>query len=101
MVRLWQLGMSETAPLKYARGSRPQFFDDPSVDALLVAVLELAQDVSVLRDRLDSYEHFIETQGVVTRAAFEAHQIPADMQSAQAARRKDFIERLLRAIEKI
>jgi hypothetical protein len=93
--------MSEPASLKYARGTRPQFFDDPSVDSLLVAVLELAQDVSVLRDRLDAYEHFLETQGVATRAAFEAHQLPADIQSAQAARRKDFIERLLRAVEKL
>jgi hypothetical protein len=93
--------MSESAPLKYARGTRPQFFDDPSVDALLVAVLELAQDVSVLRDRLDAYEHFLEAQDVATRTAFEAHQLPADIQSAQAARRKDFIERLLRAVEKL
>lgn len=83
---------------KYARGPRSQFFADPATDALLVALLELAQDVSVLRDRLDAYEHFLETQGIVTRAAFEAHVLPKDITEAQALRARQLIERLLRAV---
>ncbi len=84
-----------------AKGARPQFFADPEVDALLVAVLELAQEVSVLRDRLNSYEHFLDAEGIAARTAFDAYELPADAETAQAARRKQLIERLLRAVEKI
>jgi hypothetical protein len=86
---------------KYARGDRPGFFEDPAIDALLVAVLELAKDVSVLRDRVEAHEHFLEAQGVATRAAFEAYSLPDDMKAAQAARRSEMIARLLRATEKL
>ncbi len=84
-----------------ARGSRAQFFDDPAVDALLVAVLELAQDVSVLRDRVDAYEYFLDAHGLAARDAFERYELPAKVQADQAARAKRLIERVLRAVEKI
>jgi hypothetical protein len=85
---------------KTFKGKRPTFFADPAIDALLVSVLELAQEVSVLRDRVDAYEHFLDAQGVATRAAFEAYDLPPEAAAAQAARRTALIERLFRVVER-
>jgi hypothetical protein len=90
-----------SAPLPKAfKGKRPVFFDDPAVDALLSTVIELAQEVSVLRDRQAAFESFLDSQGVAARAAFASYQLPDSETADLAARRTAFIERLFRVLER-
>lgn len=100
MVLLWQLGLTMSDIPAYAtRGKRPHFFDDPAVDALLTAVLELAQDVSVLKERQRAYELYLESLGTGSRAGFEAFQVPEAASAQITAERQALVKRLLRAIE--
>lgn len=92
--------MSEI-PAYATRGKRPAFFDDPAVDALLTAVLELAQEVSVLKERQRSYELYLESLGQGASADFEAFTLDAEQAAALAADRQALVRRLFRAVEKL
>jgi hypothetical protein len=83
------------------RGKRPHFFDDPSVDALLTAVLELAREVSVLKERQRAYELYLESLGTGTKAAFEDFVMPEAEAVDIAAQRQALVKRLFRAVEKL
>ena len=47
-----------------AKGKKPQYFADPTVDKLLSMVLTLMGELSVTRDRLDTVERLIENNGL-------------------------------------
>lgn len=47
--------MSDPLP-RTARGKRPRFHEQDSIDRLVAMVLALASEVSVLRDRVDTIE---------------------------------------------
>lgn len=92
--------MTATAPPAAAKGKRPAFFDDPAIDALLTAVLELAQETSVLKDRLVAYEAYMASKGLGDAAEFEAFALPADLAARRAEERAALIKRLFRVIER-
>ena len=54
-----------------ARGKRPWFLEDQDSERVLNIVMALAQEVSVVRQRLDTVERLLETKGVVTKADIE------------------------------
>lgn len=76
------------------KGPRPgdrhvTFFDDPVTDHLLRAVVTLAGELSVTRDRLASLEAMLAGQHVLDIAALDARQpTPAEQQAREAARQK-------------
>lgn len=78
------------------RGKRPHFFDDPAIDQMMTFIIELTTEVGVLRERLDTVEHLLDTKGSVTREAIEKFQAPAELESARAAWREAFLKRVLR-----
>ena len=41
------------------RGKRPQFFDLPGLDEALSMIMVLAEELAVLRDRLDTVERLL------------------------------------------
>ena len=43
-----------------AKGKKPQYFQDPSMDKMLSMILTLMGELSVTRDRLDTVERLIE-----------------------------------------
>ena len=94
--------MNERTPLpEQFKGKRPQFFDDPAIDALLSMFLELSQETWVLRERMASLEAFLEHKGAASRAEFEAFALdPAD-QSNLAEQRQAFVSRLLRVLDQM
>ena len=65
------------------------FFDDPIKDHLLRAVITLAGELSVTRERLDSLEALLADQGALDRAVLNAR-LPdtATAQAREAARQK-------------
>ena len=75
-----------------ARGKRPQFYADPAMDQAMSMILVLAEEFSVLRDRLDTVERIAADHGLA--AAIEAYQPPQAVLEAREARRQAFLTRL-------
>ena len=92
--------MSEQPQLKRkAKGERPYFFTDPSIDKLLAMLMGLAGEVSVLRDRLDSVERLAEQNNVFTRTEIESYQPDEAALKERAERRAVFLGEVTRIIQ--
>jgi hypothetical protein len=84
---------------RFSRGKRPHFFADPAVDQLLGIVLGLTQELSVLRDRVDTIERVMDRNGSVSRADIEAF-IPDEPAVAERARvRSEYLGRVFRVLQ--
>lgn len=71
------------------------FFEDPMVDHLLRALVTLAMEYSVTRDRLDALERLLEGTGALDRAALDHFQRDAESEAERAAARRRLIADLL------
>ena len=92
--------MTEKPRLKRkAKGERPYFFSDPSIDKLLAMLMGLAGEVSVLRDRLDTVERLAEQNRLFTRAEVEAYQPDEAALKERAERRALFLGEITRIIQ--
>ncbi len=88
-------------PLKRtAKGKKPQYFADPATDKLLSMVLELTQELSVSRDRIDTLERLIDRAGLFPASAVETYLPSPDEAEERATRRAAMLRRVFRATEK-
>jgi hypothetical protein len=71
------------------------FFPDPQVDRVLGVVMELAAEVYVLRDRLETVERVLEQSGTLTREALDRYEPSEAERAARLARRDALIARIL------
>ncbi len=81
---------------RHSKQAFPCFFDDPAVDQLMTFVTELAAEVSVVYDRVDTVERLLETKGTVSREDIEAYRPPAAVEGERMARRDAFLKRVFR-----
>ena len=87
--------MDEHARLpRTVRGKRPDFFETPGVDDAMSMILVLAQELTVLRERLDSAEIVAARHGIPLAAEIEALQPDAALLAAREAQRQSLFERL-------
>lgn len=86
-------------PSRRAKGAQPHFFDDPNIDRLMTMVMNMAAEISVLRERLDTHEQVAAQKGAFTPADLEAYKPSDTVADAREAWRKKFIERLLKPVE--
>ena len=84
---------------RVAKGKRPQYFSDPAIDKLLVMVLELTQELSVTRDRLDTVERLLDRAGVLPVAGVDGWMPDAAAAAERGARRAAMLRRIFRASE--
>lgn len=82
------------------QGPRPgdrhtAFFEDPLTDHLLRAVVTLAGELSVTRDRLGALEAVLARAGVVDPAAVDGHVPAPDEAALRAAARERLVGDLL------
>lgn len=75
-----------------ARGKRPDFYADPAMDQAMSMILVLAEELSAVRDRLDTVERVATNAGL--GAAIEAYQPPQPVLEEREARRQAFLTRL-------
>ncbi len=75
-----------------ARGTRPQLFDDPAIDALVKMLLELASETWVTRARLAALE---EKFGSIEDVA-----LSPEAQTRLAAERDSFVARIFSSLER-
>ena len=76
---------------------KPQYFDDPAVDALYQMVLVLGEEIGALREQLDSIVALHDAGTTPDRAALDA----ADLGEQYDAVRKAFVDRLLEPLEEM
>ncbi len=79
---------------RYAKGKRPGFYDDPAMDEAMSMIMVLASELSVVRDRLDTFESVMAEKGVVSRADIEAHQPDEPGLARRETERQSLLKRL-------
>lgn len=77
-----------------SRGKRPQFYETPGLDEAMAMIMVLANELSVVRDRLDTVEKVAATKGVMLDAEIEAYEPDQAVLEARELRRQDFLARL-------
>lgn len=88
--------MTEERPhvIRHARGKRPQFYDTDGLDQAMSMIMVLANEMSVLRDRLDSAERVAKASGLDLAAGIEALELNQQALEEREERRQDFLRRL-------
>jgi hypothetical protein len=82
-----------------AKGAQPHFFDDPNIDRLVTMIMVMAEEISVLRERLDTHEQVASAKGAFGPADIEAYAPDEAVSEARDAWRKRFLDRLLEPVE--
>lgn len=81
---------------RHSKGSRPNFFEDPSTDQIMTFFLELMAEVTALRERIDTIEGLLEKQGSLSREEVENFFPTAADNARRAAWTDAFIKRVMR-----
>ena len=80
--------------IRHARGKRPEFYEVPGLDEAMSMILVLANEISVVRDRLDSAERVAKAAGIDLAAGIETLQLDQDALEEREERRQEFLRRL-------
>jgi hypothetical protein len=83
-----------------AKGKRPQFYEVPGLDQAMSMIMVLANEVSVLHDRLDSVERVHKNLGLDMAAEIEKLTLDQGALEAREAWRQDFLSRLYYLLRK-
>lgn len=75
-----------------ARGTKPQLFNDPAIDALVKMLLELASETWVTRARLAALEAKV--------GSVEDYVLPPEIEARLAADRDAFVRKLFGVLER-
>ncbi len=87
--------MSEKPKLpRTVRGKRPEFFPTEGVDEVMSMVMVLAQELSVLRERVDTAERVMALRGVDLAAEIETFEPDEDVLKAREQALQTFYGRL-------
>lgn len=82
-----------------SKGKRPWFLKDNDTERLMTVVMTLAQEVAVLRERLDTVERLLERGEGVSRSSIEAYVPTKDEAAERGAWMQEFLARLLRVLQ--
>jgi hypothetical protein len=69
---------------RFAKGKRPQFFNDEGMEHLLAMTLEVATELAVAYSRIDRLERVLIGAGVTTQEAIDGYE-----PSAEALKQQD------------
>lgn len=91
------IALSGAKPL----GKRPYFFDDPAVERVLAVTMAVAQEVAVLRERLDTIERLLEKNGGgnFSRADIDLYAPDSTAAVERAEWSRMYIARVLRIVQ--
>jgi len=82
-----------------AKGKRPWFFENSDTERVMNVVLALMQEVSVMRERLDTVERLIERDGTVSKASINAYVPDAAAAAERGAWTQEYLARCLRILQ--
>jgi hypothetical protein len=87
-------------PQRHSRGKRPQFYTTPGMDDAMSMIIVLAQELSVLRDRVDAIERVSAARGLDLAKEIEALVLDQAALDARELRRQQLFERLYYVVRK-
>jgi len=85
---------------RIAKGKKPNYLDDRSIDNLMAMIMTLTQEISVLRDRLDTIEHLLAEKETVSLEDIDAFEPNDDLVELRKERRQLLLKRVLLPIQK-
>jgi len=77
------------------KGKRPFFLKDPDVERVMAITMAVAQELAVMRERLDTVERLLESKGI-SRADIETFQPTKDQAEQRGAWTQEYLARILR-----
>jgi hypothetical protein len=88
--------MTENRPhaFRHARGKRPQFYDTAGLDQAMSMIMVLANELCVVRDRLDSAERVAKASGLDLATGIETLEFDQAALEEREERRQEFLRRL-------
>jgi len=92
--------MSAPRPQRHSRGKRPRFYTTAGMDDAMSMVIVLAQELSVLRDRVDSIERVSANRGIDLAKEIDALVLDQTALEARELRRHQLFERLYYLVRK-
>ncbi|WP_298308560.1 hypothetical protein [uncultured Erythrobacter sp.] len=82
-----------------AKGKRPEYFEDPALDRLYSTVFGLAAEVSALRERQDTIERLLETNGVLRREDIESYEPDREAGEERGLATRAYVSRIMRGFQ--
>ena len=82
-----------------AKGKKPQYFSDPTMDKMLSMILTLMGELSVTRDRLDTVERLIDKNGLFKFNDIENFELTEEVNQLRTKRRSAYIARVLKSVQ--
>ena len=84
---------------RVAKGKKPIYLDERSIDNLMAMIMTLTQEISVLRDRLDTIEKLLVSKKAITLEDIETFEPDNDLVEERRDRRQMLLKRVLLPIE--
>ena len=85
---------------RVAKGKKPIYLDERSIDNLMAMIMTLTQEISVLRDRLDTIEKLLVSKKSITLEDIETFEPDDDLVEERRDRRQMLLKRVLLPIDK-
>ena|SRR5689334_22946029 len=85
--------------LPSAKGGRPLFLETPALDDLLSIVVALAQELAVVRERVDTAERLLVQKGILDPQDIEKYQPDRNVDLAREQWRQNYLGRIFRPIK--
>ena len=85
---------------RVAKGKKPIYLDERSIDNLMSMIMTLTQEISVLRDRLDTIEKLLVSKKAITLEDIETFEPDDDLVEERRDRRQMLLKRVLLPIDK-
>ena len=85
---------------RIAKGKKPRYLDDRSIDNLMAMVMTLTQEISVLRDRLDTIEHLLDEKETISSNDIDTFEPSDALVERRKEQRQLLIKRVLLPIQK-
>jgi hypothetical protein len=82
-----------------AKGKRPYFLEDKDSERVLNIVMALAQEVAVMRERMDTIERLLERNKTISRADIDAFSPTKSEAAERGLLQQEFIARILRIVQ--
>lgn len=84
---------------KTAKGKRPVYLGTREIDKVMAIAIALIEEVSVLRERLDTLEQLAEAKGLILQKEVEAYQPTESVEQAREQWREEYLARVLRVLQ--
>ena len=85
---------------RVAKGKKPIYLDERSIDNLMAMIMTLTQEISVLRDRLDTIEKLLVSKKAITLEDIETFEPDDGLIQERKDRRQMLLKRVLLPINK-